>query len=103
MPWQDRPEGGLSGNRRDPKRIAWEETEHAARYAELDGLISGSTKDNLQKMPQGATGANEGKRDVAVKANEARLDEARDLFNESFWDEGRHAMMLKGLLERFFG
>ena len=85
------------------KRIAWEEAEHAARYAELNGLISGSTKENLQKMLQGETGANKGKRDAAVKANEACVDEARDLFNESSRDEGRHAMMLKGLLERFFG
>jgi len=85
------------------KRIAWEEAEHAARYAELNGLISGSTKENLQKMLQGETGANKGKSDAAVKANEARVDEAHDLFNESSRDEGRHAMMLKGLLERFFG
>jgi len=85
------------------KRIAWEEAEHAARYAELSGLISGSTKENLQKMLQGETGANKGKRDAAVKANEARVAEAHDLFKESSRDEGRHAMMLKGLLERFFG
>jgi rubrerythrin len=84
------------------KRIAWEEAEHAARYAELNGLISGRTKENLEKMLNGEMGANKGKRESALKAREAKVDEAQDLFNESSRDEARHAMMLKGLLERFF-
>jgi rubrerythrin len=53
-------------------------------------------------MLNGERGANKGKRESAVKAREANLDEAQDLFNESSRDEARHAMMLKGLLERFF-
>jgi len=84
------------------QRIAWEEADHAARYAELNGLISWSTKENLEKMFNGEIGANKGKRDSALKAQEARVDEAQDLFNESSRDEARHAMMLKGLLGRFF-
>jgi rubrerythrin len=84
------------------KRIAWEEADHAARYAELNGLISGSTKENLEKMLSGEMGANKGKRESAIKAREVHIDEAQDLFNESSRDEARHAMMLKGLLERFF-
>jgi rubrerythrin len=84
------------------KRIAWEEAEHAARYAELLGLISENTKENLEKMLNGEIGANKGKREAAVKAKEANVDEAHDLFDESSRDEARHAMMLKGLLERFF-
>lgn len=84
------------------KRIAWEEAEHAARYAELNGLISSDTKENLQKMLHGEMGANKGKRESAVKAKEVNIDEAHDLFDESSRDEARHAMMLKGLLERFF-
>jgi rubrerythrin len=84
------------------KRIAWEEADHAARYAELNGLISGRTKENLEKMLNGEMGANKGKRESAVKARDANLEEAQDLFNESSRDEARHAMMLKGLLERFF-
>ncbi len=84
------------------KRIAWEEAEHAARYAELNGLVSESTKENLEKMLNGEMGANKGKRDSALKAKEANVDEAQDLFSESSRDEGRHAMMLKGLLDRFF-
>lgn len=84
------------------KRIAWEEAEHAARYAELNGLISTSTKENLEKMLKGEMGANKGKRESAIKAKEVNVDEAHDLFDESSRDEARHAMMLKGLLERFF-
>jgi rubrerythrin len=84
------------------KRIAWEEAEHAARYAEMLGLISEQTKDNLEKMLNGEIGANKGKREAAVKAKEVNVDEAHDLFDESSRDEARHAMMLKGLLERFF-
>jgi rubrerythrin len=84
------------------KRIAWEEAEHAARYAELNGLISESTKENLEKMAIGEMGANNGKRASAIKAKEVNVDEAHDLFDESSRDEARHHMMLKGLLERFF-
>lgn len=84
------------------KRIAYEEADHAARYAELNGLISESTKENLEKMLNGEIGANKGKRESAVKAKEGGVDEAHDLFDESSRDEARHAMMLKGLLERFF-
>jgi len=84
------------------KRIAFEEADHAARYAELNGLISESTKENIEKMLGGEIGANKGKREAAVKAKEANIDEAHDLFDESSRDEARHAMMLKGLLNRFF-
>jgi len=84
------------------KRIAYEEADHAARYAELNGLISSSTKENLEKMLSGEMGANRGKREAALKAKEAGVDEAHDLFDESSRDEARHAMMLKGLLERYF-
>lgn len=84
------------------KRIAWEEADHAARYAELNGLISESTKENLEKMANGEAGANRGKREAAVKAKEVNVDEAHDLFDESSRDEARHHLMLKGMLERFF-
>jgi rubrerythrin len=84
------------------KRIAWEEAEHAARYAEMLGLVSEQTKDNLEKMLHGEIGANKGKREAAVKAKEVNVDEAHDLFDESSRDEARHAMMLNGLLNRFF-
>ncbi len=53
-------------------------------------------------MMHGEIGANRGKREAAVKAREVNIDEAHDLFDESSRDEARHAMMLNGLLERFF-
>ncbi|MBI4288461.1 MAG: rubrerythrin family protein [Chloroflexi bacterium] len=82
--------------------IAWEEAEHASHYAELNGLISSSTRENLQKMLAGETGANKGKREAAVKAKEAGCDPAHDYFDESSRDEGRHARALEGLLKRYF-
>ena len=84
------------------KRIALEEADHAARYAEISGLISETTKENLQKMLKGEIGANKGKRDAGLKAKAANIEEAPELFNESARDEARHASMLQGLLDRFF-
>ena len=83
--------------------IAWDEAKHAARYAELGGMISGSTKENLEKMLAGETGANKGKREAAVKAKETGVDEPHDLFDEASRDEARHARALEGLLKRYFG
>lgn len=82
--------------------IAWEEAQHASHYAELNALISASTKENLQKMLAGETGANKGKREAALKAKEAGIDAAHDYFDESSRDEGRHARALEGLLKRYF-
>ncbi len=49
------------------KTIAWEEAEHAAQFAEMNGLISKSTKENLEKMLQGEIGANKGKKEAAKR------------------------------------
>ncbi|MEF9426719.1 MAG: rubrerythrin family protein [Candidatus Mariimomonas ferrooxydans] len=84
------------------KTIAFEEAWHAAGYAELKGLISGSTKENIQQMLEGEVGANKYKRESALKAKEAGVDEAHDFFDVSARDEARHAMALKGLLDRYF-
>ncbi|MDW7674889.1 MAG: ferritin family protein [Bacillota bacterium] len=84
------------------KTIAWEEAEHAAHFAEMNGMISESTKDNIARMMQGEQGANHGKKAAAKKAKEADIDEAHDFFDESSRDEARHANMLKGLLNRYF-
>jgi len=84
------------------KRIAWEEAEHASHFAELNGLISPSTKENIQKMLKGETGANKGKKDAAIKAKENNVDPAHDYFDESSRDEARHARTLEGLLKRYF-
>jgi len=85
------------------KSIAWDEARHAARYAELGGKISESTKENLVRMLKGEIGANRGKRDAAVKAKEAEIDEAHDVFDETSRDEARHAKALEGLLKKYFG
>jgi len=85
------------------KTIAWEEAVHAAQFAELNGLISESTKENLEKMLKGEIGANNGKKEAAIKAKEANIDPAHDLFDETSRDEARHARALQGLLSRYFG
>jgi rubrerythrin len=83
------------------KAIAWEEAGHAARFAELNGMIS-DTKSNLEKMLNGEIEANNGKKEAAKKAKEAGLDEAHDILDESSRDEARHARALQGLLKRYF-
>jgi len=83
------------------KSIAMDEARHAARFAELGGKISESTKENLVKMLNGEIGANKGNRDAAAKAKEAGLDEAHDFFDKSSRDKARHARILEGLLRKF--
>lgn len=85
------------------EKIAWEEAQHAAQFAELNGLISHNTKENLEKMLAGETMANKGKRASAVKSEEKGIGPAHDFFNESSRDEARHARALEGLLRRYFG
>lgn len=84
------------------KSIAMDEAWHAARFAELNGLISNSTKENLEKMFKGETMANIGKQEAAIKAKENGFDEAYHILSESSKDEARHAKALEGLLNRFF-
>lgn len=84
------------------KTIAWEEAEHAAHFAELNGMISTSTKENIQKMLNGEVAANKGKKEAATKAKENNMDHAHDYFDESSRDEARHARALEGLLKRYF-
>lgn len=84
------------------KTIAFEEAEHAAHFAEMNGMIASSLKENLEKMLAGEIGANRGKKEAAKKSKECNCDPAHDFFDESSRDEARHARMLKGLLERFF-
>ena len=84
------------------KSLAMDEAWHAARFAELNGKISESTKENLEKMLAGEQGANKGKKAASVKANEAGIEEAGNFFDESSKDEARHAKTLEGLLKRYF-
>jgi rubrerythrin len=83
-------------------RIGWEEAMHAARFAEMNGKITASTQENLEKMMRGEAGANRGKLDAAKKAKEANVDAAHDFFHEAAKDEARHANALRGLLQRYF-
>ncbi|MHC1636520.1 MAG: ferritin-like domain-containing protein [Candidatus Methanospirareceae archaeon] len=84
------------------KTIAFEEAMHAARFAELNGEISISTKENLERMLNGERMANKEKKGAAERAREAGLDEVADFFEESSRDEARHARALEGLLKRYF-
>jgi rubrerythrin len=84
------------------KTIAWEEAEHASHFAELNGVIKTSLKENLEKMLKGETMANNEKKVAAKLAKECDIDPAHDFFDESSRDEARHAKMLHGMLERYF-
>ncbi|MBI5788292.1 MAG: rubrerythrin family protein [Candidatus Schekmanbacteria bacterium] len=84
------------------KEIAWEEAAHAARFAELNGKIALSIKENLEKMLSGELSAQEKKYEAAQQAKVANIDCAHDFFHESSRDEGRHARILQGLLARYF-
>ena len=85
------------------KSVAFEEAWHAARYAELNGKISASTLDNLEKRSKGEQDSSRSKHEAALRAKEAGIDEAHDFFEESARDEARHARALEGLLKRYFG
>jgi rubrerythrin len=83
-------------------RIAWEEAHHAANFGELLGVISESTKENLQMLVDGEAGANHGKKKIATKAKEQNQDAIHDFVHEACKDEARHCMSFYGLLKRYF-
>ena len=84
------------------KDIALDEANHAAQFAELNGLISESTRENLEEMLKGERMANKGKREAAIKSKERDINPAHNFFDESAMDEGRHARALEGLLRCYF-
>ena len=85
------------------KRIAWEEAEHAAKFAELLGeVVDSSTQVNLQKRVDAENGACKGKKDLANKARALGYDAIADTVNEMCKDEARHGQSFNGLLTRFF-
>ncbi|WP_370004636.1 ferritin family protein [Methanothermobacter sp. KEPCO 2] len=84
------------------RTIALEEAEHAARFAELNGVIRDNLKENIEMMLEGEEAASREKGEAALRATECGVDEACDFFHESSRDEGRHARMLRGILERYF-
>jgi len=85
------------------KRIAFEEAEHAAKFAELLGeVVDVSTKKNLEMRVLAEHGATQGKMDIAKKAKELNLDAIHDTVHEMAKDEARHGMAFQGLLNRYF-
>ena len=86
------------------EKAAYEEAEHAAKFAELLGeVVTDSTKKNLELRVAAENGATQGKTDLAKLAKEAGLDAIHDTVHEMARDEARHGRALKGLLERYFG
>ena len=85
------------------KRYAFEEAEHAAKFAELLGeVLTNSTKRNLELRMAAEQGATAGKKDLAVLAKQLNLDAVHDTVHEMCKDEARHCRGFKGLLERYF-
>ena len=86
------------------KRYAWEEAEHAAKFAELLGeVITDSTKKNLQMRVDAENGATAGKFELAKLAKQYNLDAIHDTVHEMARDEARHGKAFEGLLNRYFG
>lgn len=86
------------------EKAAWEEAEHAAKFAELLGeVVTDSTKKNLQMRVEAENGATAGKVDLAKRAKEANLDAIHDTVHEMARDEARHGKAFAGLLKRYFG
>jgi len=85
------------------KRIAFEEAEHASKFAELLGeVVDVSTKKNLEMRVAAEHGATQGKKDIATKAKQLNLDAIHDTVHEMCKDEARHGMAFLGLLKRYF-
>ncbi len=86
------------------EKAAWEEAEHAAKFAELLGeVVTSSTKKNLEMRVEAENGATAGKFDLAKRAKELNLDAIHDTVHEMARDEARHGRAFAGLLERYFG
>ena len=85
------------------KRYAFEEAEHAAKFAELLGdVLSTSTKKNLEMRAEAERGACEAKFEIAKRAKELGLDAIHDTVHEMAKDEARHGQGFDGLLKRYF-
>ncbi len=84
------------------KRYAWEEAEHAAKFAELLGDVVWDTKTNLEKRMNAESGACEDKMRIARIAKERNLDPIHDTVHEMAKDEARHGKGFEGLYNRYF-
>ena len=86
------------------EKAAYEEAEHAAKFAEMLGeVVTPSTKTNLELRVAAENGATAGKTELAKKAKALNLDAIHDTVHEMARDEARHGKAFKGLLERYFG
>ena len=85
-------------------KAAFEEAEHAAKFAELLGeVLTDSTKKNLEMRIEAENGATSGKTDLAKRAKALDLDAIHDTVHEMARDEARHGKAFKGLHDRYFG
>lgn len=86
------------------EKAAWEEAEHAAKFAELLGeVLTDSTEKNLRMRVEAEAGACAGKKDLATRAKQQNLDAIHDTVHEMAKDEARHGAAFQGLLKRYFG
>ena len=86
------------------EKAAYEEAEHAAKFAELLGeVVTDSTKRNLELRVDAENGATSGKFELAKRAKELNLDAIHDTVHEMARDEARHGKAFEGLLKRYFG
>jgi len=86
------------------EKAAWEEAEHAAKFAELLGeMVYDSTEKNLTVRVEAENGATAGKAALAKRAKELGLDAIHDTVHEMARDEARHGRAFAGLLKRYFG
>lgn len=84
------------------KRYAFEEAEHASKFAELLGDVVWDTKTNLEKRIEAEAGACEGKLAIAKRAKELNYDAVHDTVHEMAKDEARHGAGFQGLYNRYF-
>ncbi len=85
------------------EKAAWEEAEHAAKFAELLGeVVTDSTKKNLEMRVDAENGATLGKVELATMAKKENLDAIHDTVHEMARDEARHGKAFEGLLKRYF-
>ena len=90
------------------EKAAYEEAEHAAKFAELLGRdlevnMTDSTAKNLKWRVDCEFGATSGKTELATCAKKYGLDAIHDTVHEMARDEARHGKALKGLFDRYFG
>ena len=85
------------------EKAAYEEAEHAAKFAELLGeVVTPSTKKNLELRVEAENGATAGKTELAKMAKAQNLDAIHDTVHEMARDEARHGKAFAGLLKRYF-